>query len=130
LINNKGETTLFKDNQKIKYLAQMETLEKYCSDTLYYQSSKDESPVEKTLKKQQHIIEMYSDKLKKLQSMLKDCDDEKKRQIMELLATYERMEHFNAGKKAQVSESMNYSILNGLILSHRSLREERGSGGQ
>jgi hypothetical protein len=88
LINNKGETTLFKDNQKIKYLAQMETLEKYCSDTLYYQSSKDESPVEKTLKKQQHIIEMYSDKLKKLQSMLKDCDDEKKRQIMELLATY------------------------------------------
>ncbi len=66
----------------------METLEKYCSDTLYYQSSKDESPVEKTLKKQQHIIEMYSDKLKKLQSMLKDCDDEKKRQIMELLATY------------------------------------------
>jgi hypothetical protein len=40
------------------------------------------------------------------------------------------MEHFNAGKKAQVSESMNYSILNGLILSHRSLRDERGSGGQ
>jgi hypothetical protein len=39
------------------------------------------------------------------------------------------MEHFNAGKKAQVSESMNYSILNGLILSHGSLRDERGQVG-
>ena len=108
----------------------METLEKYCSDTLYYQSSKNESPVEKTLKKQQHIIEMYNDKLRKLQSMLKDCDEEKKRQIMELLGTYERMEHFNANKKAQVSESMNYSILNGLILSHRTLRDQNTSSGR
>ena len=60
--------------------------------------------------------------------MLKDCDDEKRRQILELLETYERMEHFNGNRKAQVSESMNYSILNGLILSHRSLKQEGATG--
>ena len=42
---------------------------------MYFQSSKDESAVEKTLKKQQHILEMYNDKLKKIQNMVKDCDD-------------------------------------------------------
>lgn len=33
--------------------------------------------------------------------------------------TYERIEHFNTGKKAQISESMNYSILSGMILTSR-----------
>lgn len=45
MINNKGQASLFKDDKKVKYSAQMETLEKYCSDTMYYQSSKDESAV-------------------------------------------------------------------------------------
>ena len=33
--------------------------------------------------------------------------------------TYERIEHFNTSKKAQISESMNYSILSGMILTSR-----------
>ncbi len=51
LINNKGEATLLKDDKKVKYSAKMETMEKYCSDTMYFQSSKGESALEKTLKK-------------------------------------------------------------------------------
>jgi hypothetical protein len=123
LVDNKGQANLLKDGKKVKYSAQMETLEKYCSDTMYFQSSKDESPLEKTLKKQQHIISIYNDKLKKLQAVLKNCDEEKKREIEELLSTYERMESYNQAKKSQVSEAMNYSILSGLILSHRKIKE-------
>lgn len=102
----------------------MDTLEKYCADSLYFQSSKKESTLVKTLNKQKHLLEIYNTKLEKLFEILqKESNNEKKRQILEVLDMYDRMEIFNQAQKAKTIEAINYSVLSGLILSHQNLRK-------
>ena len=84
---------------------------------MYMQTSKDMSTLQKTIEKTKNVIEVFSEKIEKLQKLLKtDISDEKRRQILEILDNYERIEYQNAKKKSKTIEAMNYSILSGIIL--------------
>jgi len=83
---------LYKEGRIVKYKLEIDPLQKYCVDALSFQESKQESVLAKTLKKEKHLLEIYSDKLEKLRVYLSGCNDEgKKREVLQVLEMYERM---------------------------------------
>ena len=87
------------------------------------QDSKKESAITKTLNKELHLIGIYNDKLAKLSMLLeKTKSEEKKRQIMQILDVYDRIQHNNQKQKEKTVEAINYSVLTGMILTHQGER--------
>lgn len=81
------------------------------------QTSKDMTILQKTVEKSRNVIEVFSEKIEKLKKLLKtEINPQKRRQIMEILDNYERLEHQNKKKKEKTIEAMNYSILSGIVL--------------
>lgn len=73
--------------------------------------------LQKTVEKSRNVIEVFSEKIEKLKKLLKtEINPQKRRQIMEILDNYERLEHQNKKKKEKTIEAMNYSILSGIVL--------------
>lgn len=87
------------------------------------QGSKKESAITKTLNKELHLIGIYNDKLEKLTALLqKTKSEEKKRQIMQILDMYDRIQYNNQKQKQKTVEAINYSVLTGMILTHTNER--------
>ena len=87
------------------------------------QGSKQESAINKTLNKELHLIGIYNDKLEKLSHLLQTTkSEEKKRQIMQILDVYDRIQFNNQKQKEKTVEALNYSVLTGMILTHSSER--------
>ena len=81
------------------------------------QTSKDMTILQKTVEKSRNVIQVFSEKVDKLRKLLKtELNPQKRRQIMEILDNYERLEHQNKKKKEKTIEAMNYSILSGIVL--------------
>ncbi len=61
------------------------------------QDSKKESVISKTLNKELHLLQIYNEKLDKLSQLLKTTkSEEKKRQILQVLEQYDRIQFSNA----------------------------------
>jgi hypothetical protein len=74
----------------------------------------------KTLNKEKHLLEIYNEKLQKLTELLvKTTCEEKKRQILQILETYDRMDSYSRNQKQKTIEAINYSVLTGLILTYQ-----------
>ena len=88
------------------------------------QDSKKESAIVKTLNKELHLLEIYNEKLEKLSQLLANTNnDEKKRQILQILEMYERIQFGNKAQREKTVKAINYSVLSGMILTHTN--EER-----
>ncbi len=112
---------MYKSGKPIKFKFQIDPLQKYCADALNMQGSKQESPILKTLNKELHLISIYNDKLEKLTNLLNTTkSDEKKRQILQILEVYDRIQINNRKQKEKTVEAINYSVLTGMILTHSS----------
>lgn len=108
---------LFCEGKPCSYMTEMEPTEKICIDSMYMQTSKDMSTLQKTVEKTKNVIEVFSEKIEKLRQLLKtDLSNEKRRKIMEIIDNYERIEYHNKKSKAKTIEAINYSILSGIVL--------------
>ena len=116
-----GDPQVFKSGKEIKFKFEIDPLQKYCADALNMQGSKQESAINKTLNKELHLIGIYNDKLEKLSNLLQTTkSEEKKRQIMQILDVYDRIQFNNKRQKEKTVEALNYSVLTGMILTHSS----------
>lgn len=105
----------------MKYKLEIDNLQKYCIDALNLQQSKKESVLIKTLNKEKHLLQIYNEKLEKLSQVLATTkNEEKKRQILQILETFDRMESYSTSQKQKTIEAINYSVLTGLILTYDS----------
>ena len=87
------------------------------------QDSKKESAIVKTLNKELHLIGIYNEKLEKLTNLLNTTKNEEiKRQIMQVLDVYDRIQVNNQKQKEKTIEAINYSVLTGMMLTHSSER--------
>jgi hypothetical protein len=95
-----GDPIVLKLGKPIKFKYEIDPLQKYCAEALNMQNSKKESAVCKTLNKELHLIGTYNEKLSQLSSLLKTTkSEEKKRQIMQILGVYDRMQFNNRLQK-------------------------------
>jgi hypothetical protein len=114
-----SDPKLMKAGREVKYRLEIDPLQKYCIDALSFQESKKESVLAKTLNKEKHLLDIYNEKLQKLSELLaKTTSDDKKRQILQLLETYDRMDTYSRAQKQKTIQAINYSVLTGLILTH------------
>lgn len=67
----------------------MDTLEKYCADSYFVQSSAKESALCKSLNKQKHLLTLYNEKLRLLVNVMRGSTaGEHAREVMEMLDMY------------------------------------------
>ena len=70
-----------------------------------------------------HLIGIYNEKLEKLTNLLNTTKNEEiKRQIMQVLDVYDRIQVNNQKQKEKTIEAINYSVLTGMMLTHSSER--------
>lgn len=51
--------------------------------------------------------------------LAKTTNEETKRQILQIMETYDRMDTYSRSQKQKTIEAINYSVLTGLILTHQ-----------
>lgn len=91
-----GDPQVFKSGKPIKYKFEIDPLQNYCTEALNMQTSKKESAINKTLNKELHLIETYNQKLAQLSALLRTTkNEETKRQIMQILEAYDRIQFNN-----------------------------------